>query len=183
MAASSGADDEGSLFSLFMSTGSNMINFMMRLAPIEERERSVWDVAAALREEIAALPEVINFSVETAAQGMGGTSNTVDVEIYGYDFDMTNALAEEIRQKVEAVPGAINVQVSRKNDKPELQFVPDRDKMALHGLTTAQVSANIRNRVSGMIASQYKEEGEEYDIRVRLARSVRPRSWRRPGCR
>jgi HAE1 family hydrophobic/amphiphilic exporter-1 len=173
MAASSGADDEGSLFSLFMSTGSNMINFMMRLAPIEERERSVWDVAAALREEIAALPEVINFSVETAAQGMGGTSNTVDVEIYGYDFDMTNALAEEIRQKVEAVPGAINVQVSRKNDKPELQFVPDRDKMALHGLTTAQVSANIRNRVSGMIASQYKEEGEEYDIRVRLEEDYR----------
>ncbi|WP_372931760.1 efflux RND transporter permease subunit [Mariniphaga sediminis] len=173
MAASSGADDEGGLFSLFMSTGSNMINFMMRLTPIEERERSVWDVAAALREEIAALPEVINFSVETAAQGMGGTTNTVDVEIYGYDFDMTNALAEEIRQKVEAVPGAINVQVSRKNDKPELQFVPDRDKMALHGLTTAQVSANIRNRVSGMIASQYKEEGEEYDIRVRLEEEYR----------
>ncbi|RIH63863.1 efflux RND transporter permease subunit [Mariniphaga sediminis] len=173
MAASSGADDEGGLFSLFMSTGSNMINFMMRLTPIEERERSVWDVAAALREEIAALPEVINFSVETAAQGMGGTTNTVDVEIYGYDFDMTNALAEEIRQKVAAVPGAINVQVSRKNDKPELQFVPDRDKMALHGLTTAQVSANIRNRVSGMIASQYKEEGEEYDIRVRLEEEYR----------
>src|SRR5690606_9750328 len=39
--------------------------------------------------------------------------------------------------------------------------------LALHGLTTAQVATNIRNRISGMIASQYKEEGEEYDIRVR----------------
>ncbi len=173
MAVSSGSDDEGSMFSLFTTTGSNMINFMMRLSPIGERNRSVWDLAAALREEIAALPEVINFSVETAGMQMGGTGNTVDVEIYGYDFDVTNALAEDIRLKLETVSGAIDVQVSRKDDKPELQFVLDRDKLALHGLTTAMVSTNIRNRISGMIASQYKEEGEEYDIRVRLKEEFR----------
>lgn len=173
MAVSSGSDDEGSMFSLFSTTGSNIINFMMRLLPIAERERSVWDIATSLREEIAQLPEVINFNVETAGQGMGGTTNTVDVEIYGYDFDVTNAIAEEVRMKLAGVPGAIDVQVSRKKDKPELQFVLDRDKLALHGLTTAQVSTYIRNRVSGMIASQYKEEGEEYDIRVRLAEEYR----------
>ncbi len=173
MAASSGSDDEGSMFSLFTTTGSNMINFMMRLVPIEDREKSVWDVADGLREEIAALPEVINFNVETASEGLGGTSNTVDVEVYGYDFDETNVVAEDIRKRVEAIPGAIDVQVSRKNDKPELQFVLDRDKLALHGLTTSQVSTTIRNRVSGMVASQFKEEGEEYDIRVRLKEEFR----------
>lgn len=172
-AASSGSDDEGSMFSLFTTTGSNMINFMMRLSPISERERSVWEIAASLRNEIAQLPEVINFSVETAGQGMGGTSNTVDVEIYGYDFDVTNTIADQIKQKVENVPGAIDVQISRKKDKPELQFLLDRDKLALHGLTTAQVSTFIRNRVSGMVASRYKEEGDEYDIRVRLAENFR----------
>ncbi|SHF04849.1 hydrophobic/amphiphilic exporter-1, HAE1 family [Mariniphaga anaerophila] len=173
MAASSGSDDEGGFFSLFTTTGSNMINFMMRLSDIEDRDRSVWDIAAEMREEIAALPEVINFSVSTSNQGMGGTSNTVDVEIYGYDFDLTNALADEVRKRLETVPGAIDIQVSRKTDKPELQFVLDRDKLALHGLTTSQVSSNIRNRVSGMVASQYKEEGEEYDIRVRLQEEFR----------
>lgn len=173
MAASSGSDDEGSMFSLFTTTGSNMINFMMRLAPVSERERSAWDLAAALREEIAQLPEVINFNVETAGQGMGGSTNTVDVEIYGFDFDVTNAIAEEVSKRISTVPGAIDVQVSRKKDKPELQFVLDRDKLALHGLTTAQVSTSIRNRISGMIASQYKEEGDEFDIRVRLKEEYR----------
>lgn len=173
MSASSGSDDEGGMFSLFTTTGSNMINFMMRLSDTEERDRSVWDIAAELREEIAALPEVINFTVTTSSQGMGGTTNTVDVEIYGYDFDLTNALADEVRKRLESVQGAIDVQISRKTDKPELQFVLDRDKLALHGLTTAQVATNIRNRISGMIASQYKEEGEEYDIRVRLKEEFR----------
>jgi HAE1 family hydrophobic/amphiphilic exporter-1 len=173
LAASSGSDDEGGMFSLFTTTGSNMINFMMRLSDIEDRQRSVWEIAEGIRQEIAALPEVVNFTVETAGQGLGGTSNTVDVEIYGYDFDVTNALADEVRKRLENVPGAINVQISRKNDKPELQFVLDRDKLALHGLTTAQVSTTIRNRISGMVASQFKEEGEEYDIRVRLKEEFR----------
>ncbi len=173
MAASSGSDDEGGMFSLFTTTGSNLINFMMRLSDVEDRDRSVWDIAAELREEIAALPEVINFTVSTSNQGMGGTTNTVDVEVYGYDFNQTNALAGEIQKRLETVEGAIDVQVSRKTDKPELQFVLDRDKLALHGLTTSQVSSIIRNRVSGMVASQYKEEGEEYDIRVRLKEEFR----------
>ncbi|MDD2380295.1 MAG: efflux RND transporter permease subunit, partial [Mariniphaga sp.] len=171
LSASSGADDEGGMFSLFTTTGSNMINLMMRLSDIDQRERSVWDIASGLREDIAALPEVINFNVETSDQGMAG--NTIDVEIFGYSFDVTNALAEDVRKMLENLPGAIDVQVSRKEDKPELQFVLDRDKLALHGLTTAQVATNIRNRVSGMIASQYKEEGEEYDIRVRLKEDFR----------
>jgi len=69
--------------------------------------------------------------------------------------------------------GAKDVVVSRKKDKPELQIVLDREKMALHGLNTAMVSANIRNRVTGIIASRFKEEGDEYDIRVRLAEEFR----------
>ena len=173
MAASSGSDDEGGLFSLFTTTGSNMINFMMRLSDVGDRDRSVWDIAEELRAEIAQLPEVIHFSVSTSNQGMGGTTNTVDVEIYGYNFDQTNVLAEEVRRRLETIDGAIDIQVSRKNDKPELQFILDRDKLALHGLTTAQVSTTIRNRISGMIASRYKEEGEEYDIRIRLKEEFR----------
>ncbi|GAP70708.1 multidrug efflux pump subunit AcrB [Bacteroidales bacterium 6E] len=173
MSASSGSDDEGSMFSLFTTTGSNMINFMMRLNAVDERAKSVWDIADEMRAEIGKLPEVVNFTVSTSNQGMGGTSNTVDVEIFGYDFDVTNALAEEVRQRLVSVPGAIDVQVSRKKDKPELQFSLDREKLAIHGLTTAQVSTYIRNRVSGLITSRYKEEGEEYDIRIRFQEEFR----------
>lgn len=173
MSASSGSDDEGSMFSLFTTTGSNMINFMMRLSDVDERSKSVWDIADEMRAEIGKLPEVVNFTVSTSNQGMGGTSNTVDVEIFGYDFDVTNAVAEEVRQRLVAVPGAIDVQVSRKKDKPELQFALDRGKLALHGLTTAQVSTFIRNRVSGLITSRFKEEGEEYDIRIRFQEEFR----------
>lgn len=104
--------------------------------------------------------------------GMGGQNN-VDVEIYGFDFNTTNALAEEIKLKLADLPEAMDISVSRKKDKPELQVVLDREKLALHGLNSATVSAMVRNRVNGVVASRYKESGEEYDIKVRLKEEYR----------
>lgn len=170
---SAGSDDEGSMFSLFSTTGSNIINLMMRLEDRDKRDRSVFEIAADLRSQLTQIPEIITSTVSTASQSFGGSSNTVDVEIYGYDFDETNKLAEDIRQKISKIKGATDVVISRKKDKPELQIDLDRDKMSLHGLNTAMVSTQIHNRVSGLIASKYKEEGDEYDIRVRLTEESR----------
>lgn len=174
VSTSSGVDEEGGISSLFSEAASNIIDITMRLKPGSERERDVWELASVLREELALIPQVITATVSTTGGAGGGlTENTIDIEIYGYDFDVTSALAEDIRQKVSAIPGAANVQISRKPEKPELQFVMDREKLALHGLTSSQVGLFLRNRVSGMIASQFKEEGEEYDIRIRLNEEFR----------
>lgn len=170
MAISAGTDDEGGM-SVFMETGSNIINLTMRLSPISERDRSVWDIANDLRTQLGLIPEIAEYSVSTGGGGMG--DNTVDVEIYGYDFNTTSALAEELRLAIEAIPGAANVQVSRKDDRPELQLVLDRQKLADHGLNTAMVSSALRNRVSGMTASYLREEGNEYDIIVRYKEEFR----------
>ncbi len=174
MATSSGSDDEGSMFSLFSSTGSNVINVMMRLQDVGDRKRDVWQIADDMRQQLAMYPEIVTASVSTSGGGMGmGGESKVDIEIYGYDFNTTNALAQEIRNRVSEMPTATEVTVSRKNDKPELQVVLDKEKLALHGLNSATVSAMVRNRIYGMTASQYKEEGEEYDIRVRLSEQYR----------
>ena len=149
-----------------------MINQLMRLTDVEERVRSVWDIADAMRVDFAQFPEIVNAIISTSNQMMGGAA-TVDVEIYGYDFNTTNTPTEQVKERLLKVEGAKDIVVSRKKDKPELQITLDREKMALHGLNTAMVSTNIRNRVSGMIASQYKEEGDEYDIRVRLQEEYR----------
>ncbi len=174
MAASSGADDEGSMFSLFQTAGSNVLNLMMRLSLPDNRTRTVWEIADDLRAQIATFPEVVTYSVNTGGMGMGATTgNTVDVEIYGYDFNITNAIAEDLRSRFTRIEGAADIAISRKADKPELQVILDKQKMAQHGLNTATTSSMIRNRISGMLASKFREEGDEYDIRIRLAEEFR----------
>ncbi len=173
ISSSSGADDEGGMFSLFSQTGSNMINLMMRLSPVKERQRSVWDITDQMRKDLVQFPEIINSTFATSSTMMGGSSNTVDIEIYGYDFNTTNSLSEQFKQKLMHLKGAKDITISRKKDKPELQIVLDKEKLSLHGLNTALVSAYIRDRVSGLLVSEFREEGEEYDIKVRFPEEYR----------
>lgn len=173
ISSSSGADDEGGFISMFSTTGSNIINFTLRLSEIDERQRTVWEIADDFRAQIALLPEVVSSTVSTSSQGLGGSGNTVDFEIYGYNFDVTNRYAEQVLERLRKLQGAQDVTISRKNDKPELQIVLDRTKLSEHGLTSAQVSMFVRNRVNGLIPSYYKEEGEEYDIKIRLEEDYR----------
>lgn len=168
---STGTDDEGGLMSMFSESGSNMINMTLRLSTASERETSVWQIADDLRRRLEIIPEIAEFSVSTGDGTSGG--NSVDVEIFGYDFNTTSALASELRTQIEAIPGAEDVQISRKDDRPELQLVLDRKKLAEHGLNTAMVSSALRNRIAGMTASFLREQGDEYDIIVRYKEEYR----------
>jgi hydrophobic/amphiphilic exporter-1 (mainly G- bacteria), HAE1 family len=168
---SSGSDDSGGMMALFFQGGSNMINMGMRLRAVADRSRSVWEIADDMRRQMELIPEIVEFSVTTGGGGFGST--TVDVEIFGYDFNVTSGLAEKVREGIRAIPGAEDVQISRKNDRPELQIVLDKSKLATHGLNTAMVSSAIRNRVEGITASLFREEGEEYSIIVRYAEEFR----------
>jgi len=170
---SSGSDDQGGIMSLFMESGSHRINVSFTLTDLDTRERDVWDLSNLLSEYLETIPEIVTFDVVPNG-GMGGTTeNNVVVEIYGYDFESTSQIASALADSVSIIQGATNVNVSRDPSKPELQIIPDREKMALHGLNTYTLANSVRNRVEGPYMSRYREEGEEYDIRVRFVEEER----------
>ncbi len=172
---SAGTDDSGGFSSLFGSGGTHTVTFTIALVDVEDRNRSSEEVAEEIRQIIAPMPEVINYSVLSQSGGMGamGGGNTVDIEIYGYDITQTNLLAEQLAEKVKKIQGATNVDISRDKSKPELQIILDQDKLLRYGLTTAQVSTAVRNRVDGLTATRLRQFGDEYDVIVRYKESAR----------
>ncbi|MCK5137366.1 MAG: efflux RND transporter permease subunit [Bacteroidales bacterium] len=170
---SAGSDDQGGMMSLFFESGSHRINYNMMLTAQDERTRNVMDLADVFRQYLATIPEIVNFDVVPNG-GMGGTTeNNVVVEIYGYDFESTSAIAYALADSIQFIPGATNISVSRDPSKPQLQIVPDREKMAQHGLNTFTLANAVRNRVEGPYLSHYREEGDEYDIVLRFVEEER----------
>ncbi|MBN1414641.1 MAG: efflux RND transporter permease subunit [Bacteroidales bacterium] len=173
VSTSAGSYEEAGFAAIFMKSGSNIINITIALVTSSERERSDVEIADNLRSYLATIPEIVKFTCVAGEGGMSMNSNTVDVEIFGYDFEQTTALANEIAEKVKKIKGARDVTISREKSKPELRILLDQEKMSQNGLNTATVSAIIRNRVVGMTASQYREAGNEYDIVVRFTEDYR----------
>ena len=164
---SAGSNDEATISAMFSQTMNNTIQMTIRLPRKWRRDQTVWEIAETLRQEMARYPEIIEYQCTTA--GFGGMgNNSVDIEIYGYDFDLTSQLADQCRVLSSALPGARDVKISREDDRPDIKITVDKEKASRLGLTSATISAYLRNRVSGMACGYLKEDGSEYDILVRL---------------
>ncbi|MCG8412436.1 MAG: efflux RND transporter permease subunit [Bacteroidales bacterium] len=167
----SGTDEEAGLKAMVSSMGSNVISSSIMLSDVSERERNFKEIADVIREEIANIPEII--SSEISLGSSSGSTNNIDVVIYGYDIDKTTLLANTVSELLQGIPGAKNVKISREKSKPELRVILDQDKMSQNGLNTYMVSMALRNRVVGLTASKFREKGEEYDIIVRYEEDAR----------
>ncbi len=100
--------------------------------------------------------------------GMGGQSQ-LDYEVYGYDFTETDSIAQKLVSILGNIEGTADIRVSRADYQPEYQVDFDREKLAMYGLNLQTAATYLRNRINGAIASQYREDGEEYDIKVMYA--------------
>ena len=172
ISATAGTDEEAVMETIWMSTGSNIINFSLSLVDADKRERSIWDIAEGLRTRLNDIPEIKTYNVITD-EGGGMAGNNVAVEIYGYDIDQTTLLAHQLADKIGALKGARDVGISREDAKPELRVELDREKISGMGLNTAMVSNALRNRIDGMTATRFREHGDEYNITVRLKEEYR----------
>ncbi len=167
---SAGSNDDATIAAMFSSTMNNKISMTIRTNKKWERDRSIFEIAEVLRQEMAQYPEITEYqaTISSGMGGGGGGNNTVDVEIYGYDFATTSQLAEQCRQLCMAQPGARDVTISREDDRPEIKITVDKEKAARLGLSSATISQYLRYRINGYTAGYLKEDGSEYDILVRL---------------
>lgn len=173
VSTSAGSNDDAGFAALFNSTTNNKISMTVRCTKKYNRDESIFQMQEKLRKCFAEYPEIVNFQVSQGGMGMGG-QNSLSVEIYGYDFDITTNFTQQLKKRVEQnVPGARDTKVSRDEDRAELKITFDKQKLALHGLNGSTVALYVRNRVNGMSAGFLKEDGEEYNIVVRLREEYR----------
>lgn len=178
ISTSAGSGDENSMAAIFSETGNYIINYTFKMVSREKREKDIFQIANEMRSDIEKRPEIEKYYVDpggsrgSGGMGMGGGS-VLEVKVFGNDFDETNILAEQIEQALNNIEGTKDVLISRDKEKTELQLILDNEKMTSFGLNTATVATAIRNRINGVTATKYKEDGNEYDVIVRYEEQFR----------
>ena len=162
-------------FASLQDNGSHIISMNISLVDLDERERSITEIAQLMREDLKNYPEFKKQQVNVGGSrggGMGGQS-TIDYEIYGYDFNETDSVAQQLKRILQGIKGTADIIISRADYQPEYQVDFDREKLAIYGLNLQTAATYLRNRINGSLASQYREDGEEYDIKVMYAPEYR----------
>lgn len=158
--------------SSFRGTGSHVGEMRISLVPQSQRSRSSEEIAANLRGKLAGIPGVITRI--RAGQGFFllrmGTSggDLVQIEIRGYDLEIADILAKQVKSLIENVEGITDAQVSRETGTPEEIIVIDRQKAADMKLTVSQIANTLETFLTGTQASNFREAGDEFWIRVKV---------------
>lgn len=108
----------------------------------------------------------VTFSSSSSMMSMGGAP--INVMVKGDDYDQAGLIADQVLLEMQSVEGVRDAKSSVEDTKPEMRVYVDRTRAARYGMTTQTTAAAIRSAVSGQVAGQFKDSGEEYDIRIQF---------------
>jgi HAE1 family hydrophobic/amphiphilic exporter-1 len=158
----------GSGSGLMIGTGAvDAANIYVRLKPKKERSISQDDLGSVLRTEIAHIAGVTAY---VFSGGFGGNFKQIQLEVRGLDANRLTELAEVLARQVRAIPGAVDVGLSARGQKPELTVDINRGVAGSLGVTASQVAQALRPAFAGVDAGDWVDPtGETRDVMVRLA--------------
>ena len=148
------------------------MSIYVKLVDRSRRTRTEKQIAAALRQDLKALPGM-QAEVDTSSSGMGGSSKDVTFELVGDDENTLQAYAVKAQQIMASIPGAVDVGSSFKPGQPEVKLQINQAAASDLGVSTAQVGDVLNTLFSGVVVGQYQDGQDRYDVRVRLGEGQR----------
>ncbi len=157
------------------STGSQYAQISVSLKDRgKERQKRINDVVSELNEKTALIPGAKIRIATSGMASMGG--QPIQMEITGSNEDELVRIAHQIEETVKVIPGVMDVKNSWEIGKPELRVTVDRLRAADVGISVGQIGSALRTSIEGNTDAKLRDRGDEYDIRVQLAKVDRHNS-------
>ncbi len=159
----------------FRSIATHVGELRITLVDQSQRTRSAREITNLLRPKLMAVAPGVQLRTRISSGNFGrrrgggdGSDDRLQVTVRGYSQTVTNQLALQVRDAMMAVDGVAEAQVSRRPGSPEMVVRVDRLRAASLGMSVSEVADTLETAVGGRRSSFYREEGDEYDIVVRL---------------
>jgi len=159
----------GEDFSAIFGKGAHAGAIRIKYKPRAERTRRQREIEVDILERLRRVP-----GIEIKVQQMNfGSTSDIEIELYADDLAVAGRVGRDVREMMSAVPGTADVTFSLEEGKPEYRVRLDREAMAARGVPALAVTNTIQAHFQGVVASRYREGGDDYDILVRAPKSRR----------
>ncbi len=167
------SDDMAEGASMGMSGGINEAMVLIRLKDKEKRELSNAQIVEIIRQNKPPIKGLEISSMDMASMMMGGANTPIEIKIFGKDLKSLKEISDNIANEIKDIEGVRDIDTTLSQGKPELSITIDREKASYLGLSVGQIGALVKNAMQGVTATQFRQGGEETDIRVRYDETYR----------
>ncbi|QOG06983.1 efflux RND transporter permease subunit [Aureimonas sp. OT7] len=156
--------------------GVNAANVAVQLVPARDRSISTSAIAEPIRHRLSSVAG-LEVSVNQSSMGDGGggaASKPLQVSVLGDGPEELRRISDEIKTRLQAIPGAVEVESSIDNEKPTYAIRVRREAASDLGVSIEAVGETLRPLIAGDAISVWNApDGESYDVVVRLPREGR----------
>ena len=150
------------------------VSIYVALQHLSRRKRSQFDIMQEVRRQLRDHPELRASVQQVSLVSGGGFRQTpFNLILRGADLDRLTGYAQTLVQRLAALPGFVDVDTAQAQRSPELQVAVDRQRAADLSVRMADVASTLRVLVGGEKVGFFRELGEQYDVRLRLAEPFR----------
>lgn len=148
---------------------SNRGNGVIVLKPLDQREKSQFQVAADLREDLKSVEGIRIFIRDRFGSAISGRRGSpIEFTISGPDPEKQLAFFEKFKKKMDADPDLVGTRSDDADQLPEVHIVPDRQKALAKGVEIESIAETINATLGGVAAVQYTDGGRRFDAWVQL---------------
>ncbi|MDD5169794.1 MAG: efflux RND transporter permease subunit, partial [Syntrophales bacterium] len=172
---SSTLGSEPSVISFGSGKNPQQGNITVMMLDRYHRKETIWQIENSIRTEFYKIPGLKYVDVfDYGATPLSSIRATVDVMVTGPDTKVLYEIGRDIEQRMATAGGVKSVSLSWTADKKEVNFVADREKCALYGISPREIAVQVQAAVQGGLASIFRVAGEDgFYIRVRYKESHR----------
>ena len=148
-------------------------------APFELDGRSRAELTAEVRRKLSTISganieigQPISHRIDAM---LSGTQANIAIKLFGDDLNRMFQLGNEIKQKIQDVPGVADLTVEQQIERPQLVIKPRREMLARYGITLPQFAEFVNACLAGEAVSQVYEQGKSFDLVVRVRHDLHDR--------
>jgi multidrug efflux pump subunit AcrB len=161
----------------FMRRGANVADLQINLVPKSERQAQSHDIAKRVRPRVAAIAAKFGARVAVAEVPPGPpVLQTLVAEIYGPTEENRLKLAQKVIDIFHHTPGVVDTDWYIEADQPKVEFVIDKEKAALHGISAETISQTLKIAVGGESVDLLHAPREKEDVNIVLQLPLASRS-------
>ena len=167
---SAGADSEAVNFVATISGASTISAIAETRVNFDSKDFFKYPkMIAEIRSKVSEIPGITINIADTFRSIAGlGQTKVIEVVFKGNDIDTLWNIANDYKREFEKIPGVADLDLSWKKGVPEFRVIIDRKKAAVYGINAIDIVNLLQVSTSGTLAGKYKEEGYEYDIRIKI---------------
>ena len=156
------------------SAGRNSAVLRVTLTPKSKRDRGLDELIETMRTRLQSVAGITLTSIAAQDDSISGGLKPIMISISGPDLDQLQKLSDEFIQKMEKIPGIVDLQSSLSEPKPTLAIHINRAAASDLGLSVGQISQALRPLLAGDNVTTWQDSrGENYDVNIRLPESGR----------